>query len=93
MLGQLDRLMSLDLDNVQLGIIPMGVQLAMPPINSFLMLDDIVIVESFGSEDEGGEDESAAYARIFDRLMTEAVTGEEARRLIAAASASLREGE
>ena len=43
------------------------------------------------SEDEVGEEESAVYARIFDALMAEAVTGDEARRLIAAAAADLRE--
>ena len=40
---------------------------------------------------EPGDEESAVYARIFDRLMAEAVTGDEARRLIAAAAAILRE--
>jgi transcriptional regulator with XRE-family HTH domain len=90
MSGQLVKLLSLDLDNVTLGIIPMGVPLVMPTVNSFLMLDDVVIVESYGSEDQGGEDESAVYARIFGALMTESVTGEEARRLIAAAAEDLR---
>jgi transcriptional regulator with XRE-family HTH domain len=93
MLGQLDRLLSLDLDNVTLGIIPMGVHLAMPPVNSFLLLDDALIVESYGSEDVGGEEESAVHQRIFDLLMAEAVTGEEARRLIATAAQDLRRSE
>ena len=48
MLGQLDRLLSLDLDNVTLGIIPMGVQLAVLPISDFLMLDDQAVAESHG---------------------------------------------
>lgn len=76
MLGQFDRLLSLDLENVTLGIIPMGIELSMPAVNSFLMLDNAVIVESYGSEDQGGEEESAIYARIFDQLMAESVTGE-----------------
>jgi transcriptional regulator with XRE-family HTH domain len=92
MLGQLDRLLSLDLETVTLGIIPMGVELSMPLVNAFLLLDDTVIVESYGSEDQGGEEESSIYARIFDQLMAESVTGEEARRLITAAAAALREG-
>jgi transcriptional regulator with XRE-family HTH domain len=91
MSGQLVKLLSLDLPNVTLGIIPMGVQLRMPLINSFLLLDDVVIIESYGSENIGGEDESAVYAQVFDHLMAEAVTGDEARQLITAAAASLRD--
>ncbi len=91
MRGQLDRLLSLDLDNLTLGIIPMGIQLAVVPYSDFLLLDDRAIVESHGSEDEVGEEESAVYARIFERLMAEAVTGDDARRLITAAAAALRE--
>lgn len=91
MLGQLDRLMSLDLDNVTFGIVPMGVQLNVMPFDNFLLLDDRAIVESLGGQDEPGEDESAMYAEIFDRLMSEAATGEGARRLIAAAATDLRD--
>jgi transcriptional regulator with XRE-family HTH domain len=90
MSGQLDRLLSLDLDNVTLGIIPMGVQLAVLPFSDFLMLDNRATVESHGSEDEVGEEESEVYARIFAGLMAEAVTGDDARRLITAAAADLR---
>jgi transcriptional regulator with XRE-family HTH domain len=90
MLGQLDRLLSIDLDNVTFGIIPMGVDLAAVPLSNFLLLDDRVIVENYGAADEPGEDESAVYARVFDLLMAEAATGEEARRLIAAAAEDLR---
>ena len=92
MLGQMDRLMSLDLDNVTLGIIPIGVQMPVVPQNGFMLLDDVAIAEGHGGEDTLGEQESAVYARVFERLMSVAATGEGARRLIAAASASLREG-
>ena len=92
MAGQLDRLLSMDLPNVTLGIIPMGVPLAVsPPYSTFDLLDDRVIVESPGGEDEPGEDEAAVYARLFGHLMAESVTGEEARRLIAVAAADLRQ--
>lgn len=91
MLGQLDRLLSLDLDNVTLGIIPMGIQLAVMPYSDFLLLDDVAIVESSGGEDEVGEEESSVYARIFDEQMAEAATGEGARRLITSAAESLRD--
>ena len=87
-----DRLMSLDLDNVTLGIIPIGVQMPVVPQNGFMLLDDVAIAEGHGGEDTLGEQESAVYARVFERLMSVAATGEGARRLIAAASASLREG-
>lgn len=92
MLGQLDRLLSMDLDNVTLGIIPVGRELQITFYNGFLLLDDTVIVESYRDERESGEDDAAAYARIFDLLMAQACTGDEARRLIMAAAASLREG-
>ena len=90
MLGQLDRLLSMGLSNVTLGIIPMGVELDMAPVHGFLMLDDAAIVETYDEESEAGEEESAAYGRIFDRLMAEAVTGDEARQLITSAAADLR---
>lgn len=92
MLGQLDRLLSMGLSNVTLGIIPMGVELDMAPVHGFLMLDDAAIVETYDEESEAGEEESEAYGRIFDRLMAEAVTGSGARQLIAAAARDLQEG-
>ena len=91
MAGQLDRLLSLGLGNVTLGIIPMGVELDTMPVGGLLMLDDAAIVETCGEEREAGEEESAEYGRAFGRLMAEAVTGDEARRLITAAAADLRE--
>lgn len=90
MLGQLDRLLGMGLGNVTLGIIPMGTELDMAPVHGFLMLDEAAIVETYDEESEAGEEESAAYGRIFDRLMAEAVTGDEARRLITSAAADLR---
>ena len=56
----------------------------------FLMVDDVTIVETFTSADTIPGRESAAYEHIFDELLAEAVTGDEARRLIAAAAADLR---
>jgi transcriptional regulator with XRE-family HTH domain len=91
MLGQFDRLLGMGLGNVTLGIIPMGTELDMAPVHGFLMLDDAAIVETYDEESEAGEEESAAYGRIFDRLMAEAVTGDEARQLITSAASSLRD--
>lgn len=92
MLGQLDRLtVASVLSNVTVGIIPFGVELAVAPTVGFLTADDVTRVETYTSEDEllpGRESEK--YVRIFEQLMAESVTGEEARRLIAAAAEALR---
>lgn len=77
MLGQLDRLMSMDLANVTLGIIPFGSELQMVPYKSFLLLDDELIIETWdGKDEEPAGDESAVHERIFGLLMAESVTGE-----------------
>lgn len=90
MRGQLDRLMSLDLPNVTLAIIPLGVQLPIVPQNNFMLVDDAATIEASGSEDTLGERESDVYAQVFDRLMRVAVTGEAARDLIVIAADELR---
>jgi len=91
MLGQLDRLMSMDLPNVTLGIIPFGTELRVMPYNGFLLLDDELTTETWGGKDEEpAGDESAVHARIFDELVTETVSGDGARRLIMAAAGELR---
>jgi transcriptional regulator with XRE-family HTH domain len=91
MLAQLDRLMTAStLSNVTLGIIPFGVELAVAPVVGFLTVDETTIVETFTAGDPLPLRESAKYGPIFEDLMAEAVTGEEARRLIAAAAEALR---
>jgi hypothetical protein len=89
MLGQLTKLLTvLDLDNVTLAIIPMDVELSFAPYFGFLCLDDTVVVEDYlGSNVVTGES-AAVFGRIFDLLMSEAVKGNEARKLIMAAAAS-----
>ena len=52
----------------------------------------MTVVETFTSGDTLRGDESAKYGEILDGLMAEAVTGDEARRLILAAADDLREG-
>ena len=91
MLGQLDRLMAMDLPYIAIGIIPMGAELSMSPLNSFMLLDDLLVVESYGYEDRVGGDLADTHTRIFEMLMTEAATGAHARRLIASAAERLRE--
>ena len=91
MLSQLDRLLvASTLGNVTLGIIPAGAELAVAPMVGFLTVDDLTVVETFTSADTIPGRESAAYEHIFTRLLAEAVTGDEARRLIAAAAEDLR---
>ncbi len=92
MRAQLDRLLGvLGLSNVTFGIIPPGRQLPVAPMAGFLMADEITVVETFTSADILRGEESTKYAELADLLMSEAVTGDEARRLIMAAAASLRE--
>ena len=59
----------------------------------FLTVDDLTVVETFTSQDEYIGQESAAYDRIANGLMADAVTGDEARRLITQAARDLREGD
>ena len=93
MLAQLDRLiMSMDLENVTLGIIPEGRQLAMSFYNGFMLLDDLLVVESYGYEDQVPGELAEVHARIFGMLMAEAARDEDARRLIMKAASRLREG-
>jgi transcriptional regulator with XRE-family HTH domain len=90
MLGQLDRLLSLGLDNVTLGIIPFG-QAPLIPLTGFYLLDDDLTLEHWGGkiQDHAGE-QTALYQRIFETLMAEVVTGEDARRLITRTAENLR---
>jgi len=95
MLGQLDRLdrlIGMGLDNVTIGIIPMGVQLGLLPWGNFLMLDDEVHAETYGGKVEArDEDQTARHEGIFAELMAEALTGDRAQALIRSALGDLRE--
>jgi len=91
MLAQLERLLMVSgYSNVTLGIIPPGVELPVAPMVGYLMADDTTIVETFTSAITIAVRESPKYASITDELMAEAVTGDEARALIAAAAGELR---
>jgi transcriptional regulator with XRE-family HTH domain len=90
MAGQIDRLISvIGMPNVTFGIVPSGVELAITPQVGFLMVDDTTVVETFTSMDTLTGDESARYGEIFDLLQAQAVTGDEARRLLTAAAVRL----
>ena len=89
MIEQLDRLAQATmLPRVTLGIIPgSGAILSLAPQHSFAILDDAVIIETYASEVEAKAAEVPRFIQAADELAAEAVTGEEARRLIAQATA------
>ena len=82
MIGQLDRLNVLSqLSNITLGIIPLGVTLPTMPQNSFILLDDVPYVETYGRSNAASASESEPYKHSADALLAEAVTGDDARHL------------
>ena len=96
MAGQLDKLLAVSrLPAVELGVIPFSQRIPAYPIGGFRVYDDdLITVESIAGEREFTADtdpeEVATFLGAFGALREAAVTGEEARRLIAAAAASLR---
>jgi transcriptional regulator with XRE-family HTH domain len=90
---QLDRLQTvIGLDRIRFGIVPMGVELAVTPQNSFQLYvgdDSVVAVETFIGETFARGEAVDAYGRALDRLWDQAVTGDQARRLIIAAMEAL----
>lgn len=93
MRAQLDRLQTvIGLERIRFGIIPMGVELATTPQNSFQVYvgdETLVLAETFLREDPHTGEEAEHYSKVLDRLWDEAVTGEPARRLIIAATQAL----
>lgn len=90
MLGQYDRLITLSrLASITLGVIPDAAELRLIPGESFMILDDRAILETWVSEDTLTGEEAALYGRLADALLAEAVTGDGARRLIADAASTL----
>lgn len=90
--GQLDRLLGvIGLDTVELGIVPLGAPLALPPAGGFWIYDDRrVIVETWHAEmwlDDA--DTVATYRRVWSTLHGSAVFGPQARRLIGRARENL----
>lgn len=86
--GQIDRLQgSIAIPNVTLGIIPERTEVPLTPLNGFTVYDDTTAyIELHGGEDWLHGTEVAQYEKIFDALKAEAVTGDEARRLLLAAA-------
>ena len=91
MLAQLYHLLDvLDLGNVTLAVIPMGVELSFAAFFGFMMLDSTVIVEDYlGSNEHSGE-AAEVFDRIFALLMDQAVQDKgQVRALIEKAAARL----
>lgn len=87
MLGQIDRLLTLSaLANITIAVIPDNAKLRLIPGESFMILDNQAILETWVSEDTLDGEEAALYARVADALIADAATGDHARRLITAAS-------
>lgn len=93
MRSQLDRLQTvIGLDRVRFGILPMGVELATTPQNSFQLYvadEPVVALETFVGEDFARGEVAAHYERVLELLWEEAVTGEAAREMIVAAARDL----
>lgn len=93
---QLDRLQTvIGLEHIRFGILPMGVELATTPQNSFQIYagsETVAIAETFLGETTHDGEQAAAYGRALDALWHEAVEGAKARQLIIDAAAILPEG-
>lgn len=90
MRAQLDRLITAaELPTVMLAILPLGRPIGALPQNSFVVYDDVAIVDTATTELVCRDDEAAAYGRLFDRLMADAIVGDGARELIRDAAAAL----
>lgn len=94
MAAQLDRLIALSgLANITLGVIPDDAELSIIPGECFMIIDGKAVLETWTAEDRLGTEESAVYTRVADTLLTDAATGEDARRLINAAATRWRQTE
>ncbi len=98
MAGQLDKLLAVSvLPAVELGVIGFTRRLPAYSIGGFRVYDDdLIVVESLAGEREFSVEveaaEVATFLGAFDALRAAGVTGDEARQLITAAAADLREG-
>lgn len=82
---QLDRLISVTtLPNVTFGILPELKRIHTAPQASFVIYDEMAVMETFVGETRYFGEEAALLGRIMDRLVTETVQGAEARERIRA---------
>lgn len=90
--AQLDRLAgAIGLATVELGIVPLGASLKIPPSTAFWIYDQRqVIVETWHAELRIDDSDSVAtYLRTWETLRESAVYGADAHRLIARAQSAL----
>lgn len=83
--AQLDRLAGMvGMDTVELGIIPLGASLKIPTANSFVILDDrLVVAEDWHAEIWLDDTDSVdTYQRVWNTLWDSAVYGPDAQNLI-----------
>ena len=92
MAGQLDKLLAVSgLPAVELGVIPFGQRMPAYPLGFRIYDEDTVVTESTSEDPDITDPEQVAvYAGAFQALREVAVTGDDARRLIAAAAQALR---
>jgi transcriptional regulator with XRE-family HTH domain len=92
MLGQLAHLdlIASGLPGVRFAVIPLGAELKRSPQHGFVIYDDIAIVENYVEEITYRQEPAVKLSRVMDDLAAEAVTGDDARRLIVAAMDMLR---
>lgn len=88
-LAHLDMFAS-GLPGVTLGVIPLAKVLKRSPAHSFVIYDDVAIVENVVEEITYRRENAAKIARVMDDLAAEAVFGEPAQALIARAKEEVR---
>jgi transcriptional regulator with XRE-family HTH domain len=90
MRAQLDRLLTaIGLPNVEIGVLPFGVELEWTPQQSFWIFDDVAVVEGFVGETAYEGAEAKQFLRAMELLWDQAAIGDDARRLILAAAEAL----
>ncbi len=87
MAGQLDRLLAVTgLPRVTLGIVPATAEIPFAPTNFSMFDRKIVLVEAIPAELTVTQPrEIAIYARAFETLARQSLTGKDARALVGAA--------
>ncbi|MGW4779996.1 Scr1 family TA system antitoxin-like transcriptional regulator [Streptomyces filamentosus] len=91
--GQLDRLSAaVGMDTVELGVVPLGAQLRIPPASGFWVLDErLAVTEDWHSESWLDDGETVAmYLRVWRSLRQAAVVGAEAQAVIGRAQRAVR---
>ena len=84
MVGQLDRLLALaGMSTLRLAVLPMDVRLRVVPQHGFVIIDDLVLVETVNTEMTVTDPEDLdRFHRLFDVLLAASVEGAEARAVL-----------